>query len=257
MDLNVIIVEQDSGNINDFYIIPFSKTINDCMEDYKSKIKSPLLPLIFRNKNIIKNMSRLFIPALVLDLNSNGNIVFISADRNKVNKVVETKKYKTLYEVNFDFKDVPINMWSKLDDSIFNNICNYDFNKNKVLEENLDLIKDDRYVIPDITDSSANDKVHSKVLKFSNKIVKETIEHKLKKLENNELKVDYTEAKKVLLPIYMLKINYKNKDYVYVMNGDTGKSYFKKTYSIIALIVFSLLIFTIIFLISYLLAYFL
>lgn len=252
-----IYCEHEKTRDDDLYIIPFSKTQNDCIFDYKSKVKNPLLPLKFRNKNIIKSINKVYIPSLVLNFNVSGNVIFLAGDREKKDKKIETKKYKNTYEVNFDFIDYPVNLWTKIDEKTFNNINNYDFDKIVKLNEKIDLINNDSFIKEDLSESEANDMIHSKVLKSSSRIVREVIEHQLKKLENNGVKVDYSSAKKVLLPVYFLNVKYMNKDYIYIMNGENGNSFLNKIYSKISIIVVSLIIFSIIFLLSFLLAYFL
>ena len=57
--------------------------------------------------------------------------------------------------------------------------------------------------------------------------------------------------------MYILNVKYDNKNYMYLMNGENGKSLINLTFGKIELAIVSLLIFGLIFLIAFLVAYFL
>ena len=56
-------------------------------------------------------------------------------------------------------------------------------------------------------------------------------------------------SKKILVPMYILNIKYKNNDYFYLMNGQSGESFLNIEISKTKIVVVSLLIFTLIFLV--------
>ena len=63
---------------------------------------------------------------------------------------------------------------------------------------------------------------------------------------NNNLITEIIE-KDVYLPIYYLEILYKNKNYYYIMNGESGKSYIELPFSKIRLFILFIIVVLIIF----------
>ena len=47
----------------------------------------------------------------------------------------------------------------------------------------------------------------------------------MKKLKSDKTSINFENTRKVLVPIYLLNVVYKGKDYTYIMNGQNGKSY--------------------------------
>ena len=250
-----IYVESSDFGCNSELFIPFLKNKVDAINDYKSKIKNPLIPFKFRDKYIINSMEMIYIPCLLSDVNSSGNITFLAADRNKNGSNIETKRYKLSYTTNFDFKNVCVIESSKIDNSFFEEINNYDFNKLIDIDSNIDLFNNSLILRDDVDIDSINTLINSRVIRYATKTVRETINHSLKKIDNNGLNIETLNKRFVLLPIYYLNVNYNGNNYYYLMNGENGNSIIKKVYSKLLLIITVIIIFVIVFLISYLIAY--
>ena len=62
-------------------------------------------------------------------------------------------------------------------------------------------------------------------------------------------------SKTIYVPVYMLNVKYKNKFYLYLMNGENGKYNMKLTIGIFETIIFSIIAFCLIFLLAFLLTY--
>ena len=96
--------------------------------------------------------------------------------------------------------------------------------------------------------------INTKIVNKSLSVIRTSVSHELKKVSENGLQTNLNDYKKVFVPVYYLNVNYKGKDYQFLMNGQNGINRFKLTFGIPELIVSSLVIFLIIFGISFLLA---
>ena len=235
----------------DIKVIPFNKNIEDAISDYKKKVKfNPLVPLIFKNKNTINSIKKVYIPVFLSNVKVSGNVEFIGGEKKKPN----VEKYDVINSVNFDYSNVLLNVSTKINDDNLNYIGDYNFNN--IQDSKLSEIKD----VLLKSDTQVNDiaeKSRQSISKHSMGIVRSSINHTLKKLRNDNTIINFNNTKELYIPVYLLNVKYKNNNYQYIMNGENGKSKFNIVYGKLNIILFSILIFCFVFLISYLIAYFL
>ena len=81
-------------------------------------------------------------------------------------------------------------------------------------------------------------------------IARKKVNHQMKKIQNNNLLTQINRNNSILLPVYLLNVRYGNKDYMYIMNGENGKSSLDVTFGILETILFGLIIAAIVFGIS-------
>lgn len=239
------------------FAIAFAKVLNDFINIYKKKIFwNPLVPIKFKRKKIIYSVSKVYLPAFLSNINQKGLIHFIGGEKEtKEDKRVETKRYNVVEKVYFDYNDILINTISKLDDKVFQTICDYDFSNLKEVDSSDDL--EISYLVKDIDITDVSEKTRERIAKQTISIAAQNVPHSLKKLKADETSITFANTKEVYVPIYLLNVKYKNKLYQCIMNGQNGKFHFDIPIGIIETIIFSLIIFCLVFLISFLIVYFL
>ena len=248
-NINEAELSQDKG----IKIIPFSISRDEAIRKYKKKVKfNPLVPLIFKKKDTIENMKRIYLPAFLSDVNQNGTIEFIAGDKN--GKVVDNKRYDVIHSVNFDYKDYLLSVSNNIDDDVFSSICEYNYNN---LKDTKYSVEEDYFIASNISPEEVATKGREKIAKHSVGIVRNNVKHSLKKLKTDESIINFVNAKEVYVPVYLLNVKYKNNNYQYIMNGENGKDKINLVYGILDIIIFSTIVAGIIFLIAYLIAYFL
>ena len=209
-------------------IIPFVKTMNDAVSDYKKKCKyNFLIPSFFKKKDTISKIEKYYVPFKKLDIKVKGNITYSYEDN---------KNHRIIKEINIDYNNLLFSK-SKLIDNYFknlypysNNYVDHNFSELSLVEDldiNIDKIK--RIVIDRSRKSSLKSIDEDKVIETNNNLITEIIE------------------KDVYLPIYYLEILYKNKNYYYIMNGESGKSYIELPFSKIRLFILFIIVVLIIF----------
>jgi hypothetical protein len=245
-----------SNNYTNKLLIPFNKSLDDAYKDYKKKvIINPLIPLIFKKKSTVKSIKKCYLATYLSNVNISGDVSYLALDVNKsIDKknTYEKQKYNVSTTSNFDYINLLEGAYSKIDNEILSYISDFDFNK--VINSNSDF--NDITFLPEDTEiNGISSKLQNNIMNHSIGIIRDSIQHDKKKLNQNNLVVNCNSNNKLYVPVYFVNIQYNNKDYIYLMNGDTGKSYINLPISKISIGIFSLIIFLIIFGIVYLIAY--
>lgn len=237
----------EKTDYNDIFCLPFDKSIEDAKSIYKKYIRFKLLiPIIFRKKGIVDNIKKVYVPILLRDCNVNGNIIFYAADNDKKNTL---SKYEVCYKVNVDFDNVFLSLYSKLDNETISVMNNYNFDNLKEFASSD--INDSSCIISDIDNDSSNEKLNLYLNKYVTGLVRDDINHNLKKVKDNTTKIEVKSEKKVLIPAYILNVN----DNICFINGQNGEIFINYTIRKKYVLIFSLVCFILIFILVFLLAW--
>lgn len=251
------ITTTNNYNLDFSRIIPFTLDIENAKNEYKKHVLfNPLIPIKFKKKSTINKIQKVYFMTYLFNVNYRGNITFLGADKEKVivdkKKLVETKKYNMLSEVNFDYSNVLINPNEKITMPEFTKVFQYDYNKTEELRE-FD-IKDTVIINSTLSNDEILEKAKERISKSSLSIIRNNINHQLNKVEDNQTNVNFESAQKILLPIYFINTRYRNKNYHFLYNGVNKNTYYKFPVGIIETIIFALIVFGIVLLIGYLIA---
>ncbi len=248
-------IDSDEGQeIVNMKMLPFVKTEEDVIRDLKKKVGiNPVVPWAFKSKKNISNIQKVFLPALLVNLKQEGRVVFFGGEKQKViregRRSTEIKKYEIYYNVHFDYKDVFLNHSTKISARLFSNICNYDCSQ--IVDFDYDSLRDTYYILGDVSATKIGNMERDRVAKCSLGRIRDRIQYPLKKLKSDDSKMEFYDSIQVLLPVYVVNINYRKKIYTYYMNGQTGESYVRIPTGTFEMILFGLIIWIILFIITY------
>lgn len=230
-------------------VIPFVKSTDDAIKEYKKHVKlNPFLPSAFRSDEVTSKIRRVYVPCSLYDLNVSGNIDFICADEVDKKTNVPIKSYGVSYTTNFDYNGLLLSEFNNFNGRLLSSINNYELGNSIGLGE---MVSDIYYIKPDFNFSEMSDLVVKKAVN----IVKDEVNHKLKKVKKNNINTMVNSKKLFLLPVYYLKTDYDGRDYYYLMNGQTGRISIDLAISSPKVIIVSIVIFIIVFAITTLIAY--
>lgn len=238
-----------NANINNCSVIPFNKKIEEAKEDYRKHTRfNPLIPFSLKSKKYLNNMKKIYYLTYIVDGSVSGNIEYLATDKNK--KVVQ--EYNVSYDTSFDYTKCLININKKISKREFFNTfkCSLD----TLQEFRMSILEDETIILSDCTDEEIIKKIQTVLGKNSIDIVSKDINHKKHKVTNNNLNTKIDLVQPVLIPIYLMNMKYRNKEYHYLYNGVDGKVYYKYPIGIIETIIFGLLVFGIVFLLGYLIS---
>ncbi len=238
-----LVTEMENDRIyNSFYIKPFIKTEEDAIKDYKKYVFfNPLIPLKFKNKC---SVSKIYLSSSVNEYCVTGNIKFLATDN-------DNKKHEVLNTVNFNYKNIlncnniKLNWLFETIIDNYENIEKYSETYLKgsiIIEGNSDFLE-------------SSNKLSKCIINATLDFIKNNVTYKYKKIVKNDLKILNYKNFNVLLPFYLINVNYKGNNYLYIMNGFNGKSVFDGTCGKLEVIIFSVILFVFIFFIGFLIAY--
>ena len=248
---------EDYVESKEYSIVPFVKEIRDAQATYFRKtFWNPLIPFTFKVKRRRKDIQKVYLPAFLLNANQSGRVLFLGGEKKKIvkdrKKCLEIKKYDVYHTINVDYNHVLTNVSTKIDDRIFNNICQYDMDHLKPFQ--VDSLQDSSYLSADIEASEVGNKEREKIARNTLFLVRDNVPHALKKLKEDQSTISFHGAKEVLVPAYLVAVPYRKNKYLFIMNGENGASYMELPVGILPTILLSIFVFGIVILIAYLIA---
>lgn len=205
-------------------IIPFKNVKEDAIESFKSLYKGrPLMPKLFNEEKNIEKLTGVYIPFWSYDLNVSGNINFKTSDTKTWSDYDYTytkiDEYLSKKEANMTYNKVLVDGSSRFDDDLMDSLEPFDFNG---LEDYnhayLSGFFAEKY---DIDQNKAIPRATLRAMNTSIDQVKKTITRHVVCVESNNLNIENTNTDYILLPVWMMNIDYKGKKYTFAMNGQT------------------------------------
>ena len=237
----------------DLKLVPFMDTLKDAGETYKKQIRfNPLIPFSFRNKKNLKRMRKIFIQCSLFDIVTEGNVSFLGADKISNVKGAPMHTFDCMYSTQFEYKNLLCSNSSLIRDNIISSINNYNYSMMRDFDENM--LGDSCLIAGDLNPDAITNTMSEKTIKYSVNVVRGNVGHELKKVNKNEITPNIKSFKNVAIPIYYLSINYKGKDYRFIMNGQSGESYIDLPISGLSIGIFSFVVVLVVFLLCFLVA---
>lgn len=226
-DNPIVLSNKFSRNFKVDYIVPFKNKKTDMETAFLAHMENKkFLPQIFKNQNILKEIKGLYVPYWVFDLQLASAMEFKGEIINE--KVIGDKKQitTTYYDVTrkgkAHFKDLPISASKQLDEKMLDSLEPFDLAlKQNFTPDYLAGFYAENY------DTTIDEKI-THVLKrtqrtLEDEIIKSISEYDdLDTVDNNNELINQS-VKYALLPIWLLTTRFNNEEYVFAMNGISGK----------------------------------
>jgi hypothetical protein len=208
-------------------IIPFIIDKAKAQELYKLYYKSSkFTPKTFISENIIKEIKGVYVPFWLNSFDVSFNSVVkckrSSSRRRGNDKIIETKTYDVFIDGNNGFKDIPTDALKSVSNELADAVGPFNYSKLKgfdpaymagfYAEENNEN-EDDAFI-------RAKDYAEKALTKD---IINSAGSYDVKVMEEFKCKYSNVKSRLVMLPIWLLNVEYKNKRYTYAINGESGK----------------------------------
>lgn len=228
-DNPVVMKGQFSGGLKPDLVIPFKYDKKAAKEALIKHISSKkMVPKIFKDRNHIEEIKGVYVPhwlfngTAVAEASFNAERVRSWSDSNY--KYTEKEYFNCFRSGNLDFKNVPVDGSSKMDDTLMESIEPFDASEGKPFNTAyLAGYLADKYDV-DINASipRANERVKNSIVSALEKSVREGMYSLVTPLDSNVNIANgtYTYA---LYPVWILNTTWDGKKYVFAMNGQTGK----------------------------------
>lgn len=222
-----IIKSRLSGEFAPSKIIPFKKTKEDAITAFKGLKKGRrLIPKEFINEKNIEKIMGVYIPFWLFDVASSGemdiNATRVSSWSSGDTHYTKTDYYDVERAASMKFYMVPVDGSVRFDDDIMNTIEPFDYKSlvpynhaylSGFLAEKYDVSKEDAY-------KSAEARVENSV---KDEMLSSAIGYASKSITKSNISSSNQNCEYVMLPVYMVNVKYKDKFYIFAMNGESGE----------------------------------
>ena len=218
---------QLSGEFKPAVIIPFQNTKEQALNAFKDYLKGKrFLPNEYKNNQNIEKLTGVYIPFWLYDgevsFNVHGEGDIVTTRRSGEYMIKKTDIYSIAREGQIKIDNIPVDASTRTPSDVMDSIEPFEFSKlinfstnylSGFLAERYDDDKENLYERAKTRfEGSAENKIRESLRKYS--AVRRKIDKK---------RVDNVSSKYGLLPVWLLYSTFKDKQYIYAMNGQTGK----------------------------------
>ena len=224
---NVVVKEKFTGEFKPDYIIPFSKTKEDAINTYKSYLKAhKLIPSVFSKENHIDEIKGIYVPFWLFDATEGFSAEYSATNRRSWSDseyyYTETSYYKILREGTELFKQVPVDASKEMPDDLMDSLEPFD--QSSMIPFNMGYLAG---FLANKYNVSAEESI-SRALTRIETTTKDDIRQTVSGYDtvtpvNVFCKTENSTNKYALYPVYILNTSWKDKNYLFAMNGQTGK----------------------------------
>lgn len=223
----MILADRMQGERAPTKVIPFRVSREDAIEGFKRWCKhGRITPNDFMTADRIADIVGIYVPFWLFDVTGQGEV---HADCTKVSHystgnydVTLTRHYKVWRKVDLDYDRIPADASERMDDVTMDKMEPFYYEDIK----DFSTMYLPGYVAEgyNYTDEDLMPRVQKRVQDYMNTYVRQTMnQYTTVHIINRDYHIRKRKADYALLPVWMINYNYRNGEYVFMMNGDTGK----------------------------------
>ena len=218
---------QLSGALKPEFVLPFKvekEAAVAALHKHYGK-RNFYLPRLFRSDNHIEKVQGVYVPFWLFDATVSGEGRYEGQDsvtrREGDYNVTTTMHYKVERGGTAKFDRVPVDGSKKMPDNYMDALEPFDYSQLKPFSTAfLPGFLADRY---DVSAEEASPRMETRCENSLDSLLRRDINHSVVVKERFQAKVDKMEAHYALLPVWMLTTKWRDKTYLFAMNGQTGK----------------------------------
>ena len=216
-----------SGGLRPDGVIPFKTSKEDAKTAFLNLCKGkPLLPKLFTEDQRLEKITGMYVPFWLYDCESDfrghykGTRVHRWSDANYT--YTRTEYYHLARAADAEFVSIPMDASKNMENAIMESIEPFDYGQLVDFETAyLSGFLADKY---DVEAQEGQSRVRERVEQSIHGLIGNTLVGYSTVIPmSQQLNVRHGRARYVLLPVWMLHTKYKDKTYVFAMNGQTGK----------------------------------
>lgn len=222
-----IVPGQLSGMLKPDYVLPFkldkAAAIAALKKHYGKKL---LLPKAFRDQNHIEQIQGVYVPFWLFDMKSDADLSF-NATRSHVHtegdwEVTTTEHFRIHRAGTVEFARIPVDGSSKMPDDYMDSIEPYDYTELKPFSTAyLPGFLADKY---DVSVEDSRDRADRRCAgSLVNALEKTVTGYASCNETGRSIQLKRGKVHYALLPVWILNTRWEDKDFLFAMNGQTGK----------------------------------
>ena len=223
-----VVPGQFSGALKPDYVIPFKLQKKDAIAKLKQYYKGKVfLPGTFLAKHTVEKIQGVYVPFWLYDATVSGDYTFnathVTVRQEKEEEVTLTNHYRVERSGSLSFEKVPVDASSKMPDDYMDSIEPYDYSELKPFSTAyLPGFLADKY---DVTVEQSHERADKRCIHSLEAAFMQTIIGYNSCIPGNGCEVNIARGKVhyALLPVWLLNVQWNGADYLFAVNGQTGK----------------------------------
>lgn len=222
-----VVPGQFSGELRPDYIIPFKLSKEDAVKALKAHYKGKIfLPKSFTNENHVQEIRGVYVPFWMFDGKAESDAHY-QATRSRTYtsgdyEITETEHYEVYRAGSVSFEMVPVDASSKMPDDHMDSIEPYDYeDMNAFSTAYLPGFLADKF---DVTAEDSRQRADSRCAGTLRSALEKTVSgYETCSARESNTTIKRGKVHYALMPVWMLNTKWHGKDFLFAMNGQTGK----------------------------------
>ncbi len=226
-DNPVVMAGQLSGALKPDLLIPFQLDQEDAKAALLKHVTGkPLLPKVFKSENRLKEIKGIYVPFWLYDAHADADVTYhATRSRSWVSGEYvchETCHYRVERAGDLRFSAVPVDGSSKMPDDLMESIEPYDLSQAKPFQTAyLAGYFADKY---DVDSEKSQERANDRIRESAQEELRETVTgYGSVVAEHTAVRLKESRSRYALYPVWMLTTRYKEQNYTFAMNGQTGR----------------------------------
>jgi len=222
-----IVPGQFSGALRPDYILPFRLSKGDAVQALRAHYKGkPFLPRSFTSANHIEQIQGVYVPFWLFDGGAEGAASYRASNTNVFEtgdyEITETRHYHVVRAGSLAFEKIPVDASSKMPDDHMDSIEPFDYAQLRPFSTAyLPGYLADKY---DVTIDDSRDRADTRCRETLAQALRDTVTgYGACVTEREDIALRRGKVHYALLPVWMLSTKWRGQDFLFAMNGQTGK----------------------------------
>lgn len=222
-----IVPGQFSGALRPDYILPFRLSKDDAVQALRAHYKGkPFLPRSFTSANHIEQIQGVYVPFWLFDGGAEGAASYRASNTNVFEtgdyEITETRHYHVVRAGSLAFEKIPVDASSKMPDGHMDSIEPFDYAQLRPFSTAyLPGYLADKY---DVTIDDSRDRADTRCRETLAQALRDTVTgYGACVTEREDIALRRGKVHYALLPVWMLSTKWRGQDFLFAMNGQTGK----------------------------------
>jgi len=226
-DNPTVVPGQLAGTLKPDYVIPFKQTKEDAIKALKKHYQGrPFLPKAFQDSNHLEEIKGIYVPFWLFDGEAEGDIAF-QATRSRTYrrgeyKITETAHYDVWRAGRVSFARIPVDGSRKIPDDYMDSIEPFDYSALAPFSTAyLPGFLADKY---DVSAEECSERADLRAENSTVECLRRTVDGYDTVLQRDKsICLHRGTVKYALLPVWLLTTKWNGSNYLFAMNGQTGK----------------------------------
>ena len=222
-----IVPGQFSGALRPDSILPFRLSKDDAVPALRAHYKGkPFLPRSFTSANHIEQIQGVYVPFWLFDGGAEGAASYRASNTNVYEtgdyEITETRHYHVVRAGSLAFEKIPVDASSKMPDDHMDSIEPFDYAQLRPFSTAyLPGYLADKY---DVTIDDSRDRADTRCSETLAQALRDTVTgYGACVTEREDIALRRGKVHYALLPVWMLSTKWRGQDFLFAMNGQTGK----------------------------------